>query len=168
MGRKPDERITKDLAREISLRANAKGIISGSIVGLGSHYVIIVEASNAQTGDSIAREQAEASGKEEVLKSLDKAASGLRQKLGESLASVQQFATPLEQATTSSLEALKEYSIGNELHNRSHDDDSLEHLRRATEMDGNFAIASATLGIVKSNRGSRKLAEEQIRKADDR
>ncbi len=167
MGRKPDERVTRDLAREISLRENAKAIISGSIAGLGSHYVITVEAINAQSGDSLAREQTEASSKEEVLKSLDKAASGLRQRLGESLASVQQFATPLAEATTSSLDALKEYSIGNELHNRSHDDDSLEHLRRATEMDGNFAMAWATLGIVNSNRGSRKLAEEQIRKAYD-
>jgi len=167
MGRKPDERVTRDLAREISLRENAKAIISGSITGLGSHYVITVEAINAQSGDSLAREQTEASSKEEVLKSLDKAASGLRQRLGESLASVQQFATPLAEATTSSLDALKEYSIGNELHNRSHDDDSLEHLKRATEMDGNFALAWATLGTVNSNRGSRKLADEQIRKAYD-
>ena len=167
MGRKPDERITRDLAREISLRQNAKAIISGSIASLGSHYVIIVEASNAQTGDSIAREQAEASNKEEVLKSLDKAASGLRQKLGESLASVQQYATPLAEATTSSLDALKEYSIGNDLHNRSQDDDALPHLQKATELDGNFALAWATLGIVNSNRGSHNLADVQIQKAYD-
>jgi serine/threonine protein kinase len=167
MGRKPDERLTRDLAREISLRQNAKAIISGSIASLGSHYVITVEASNAQTGDSIAREQAEASGKEEVLKSLDKAASGLRGKLGESLASVQQYATPLAEATTSSLDALKDYSIGNELHNRSQDDDALPHLQKATELDGNFALAWATLGIVNSNRGSRKAADEYIQKAYD-
>src|SRR5579863_6956925 len=167
MGRKPDERITRDLAREISLRQNAKAIISGSIASLGSHYVIIVEASNAQTGDSIAREQAEASNKEEVLKSLDKAASGLRGKLGESLASVQKFATPLAEATTSSLDAQKEFSIGNELHNRSQDDDALPHFQKATDLDGNFALAWATLGIVNSNRGSHGLADVQIQKAYD-
>jgi serine/threonine protein kinase len=167
MGRKPDERITRDLAKEISLRENAKAIISGSIAGLGSHYVITVEAINAQSGDALAREQAEASSKEEVLKSLDKAASGLRQKLGESLASVQQFATPLAEATTSSLEALKEFSIGYDLHNRSEDNDALAHLKRATELDGNFALAWATLGVVNSNRGSRKLAGEYIQKAYD-
>jgi serine/threonine protein kinase len=165
MGRKPDERITRDLAREISLRTNAKAIISGTITGLGSHYVITLEATNAQNGDSLAREQAEAASKEDVLKSLDKAASGLRQKLGESLTSVEQFATPLAEATTSSLEALKEFSIGLDLHNRSKDDDALGHLGRATELDGNFALAWATVGIVNANRGSRKLADEQIQKA---
>ena len=103
MGRKPDERITQDLAREISQRENAKAIISGSISSLGNDYVITLAATNAQTGDSLARQQVQASGKEQVLKSLDKAASDLRQKLGESLSSVQQFATPLEQATTPSL-----------------------------------------------------------------
>src|SRR5579859_6569695 len=167
MGRKPDERITRDLAKEISLRENAKAIISGSIAGLGSHYVITVEATNAQTGDSLGREQAEASSKEEVLKSLDKAASGLRQKLGESLASVQQFATPLAEATTSSLDALKEFSIGLDLHNRLEDAEALPHLKKATELDGNFAMAWATLGIVNANRGSRKTANEYIQKAYD-
>ena len=167
MGRKPDERITRDLAKEISQRENAKAVIGGSIAGLGSHYVIIVEASNAQNGDSVAREQAEASSKEDVLKALDKAASGLRQKLGESLASVQQFATPLAEATTSSLDALKEFSIGNDLHMRLADDEALPHLQKATELDGNFALAWATQGIVNANRGSRKLADEQIQKAYD-
>jgi serine/threonine protein kinase len=167
MGHKPDERVTRDLAKEISLRENAKAIIAGSIAGLGSHYVITVEAINAQNGDSLAREQAEASSKEDVLKSLDKAASGLRQKLGESLASVQQFATPLAEATTSSLEALKEFSKGLELHNRQDDPGAVEPLKKATELDGNFAMAWATLGIVNSNRGSRRLAAEQIQKAYD-
>jgi eukaryotic-like serine/threonine-protein kinase len=167
MGRKPDERITRDLAKEISLRENAKAIISGSIAGLGSHYVSTLEAANAMTGDSLARQQVEAAGKEEVLKSLDKAASGLRGKLGESLASVQQFATPLAEASTSSLDALKEFSKGVDLHNRLEDSDALPHLRRATELDGNFAMAWATLGIVNSNRGSRKTAVECIQKAYD-
>jgi len=81
--------------REISQRTSAKAIISGSIASLGSNYVITLEATNAQTGDSLARQQAEASGKEQVLKTLDKAATGLRTKLGESLSTVEQYATPL-------------------------------------------------------------------------
>ena len=86
-------------------------MLTGTISSLGSHYVIDLTALNAQTGDSLAREQVEAESKEKVLKSLDKAASNLRQKLGESLSSVQQFATPLEQATTSSLEANRFWRI---------------------------------------------------------
>jgi serine/threonine protein kinase/tetratricopeptide (TPR) repeat protein len=167
MGRKPDERITKDLAREISQRENAKAIIAGSIASLGNNYVITLEATNAQTGDSLARQQAEAAGKEQVLKSLDKAASELRQKLGESLSSVQQFATPLEKATTSSLEALKEYSAGVAFHNRLEEQSALPHFKRAIELDPTFAAAYSYLGTVSSNMGARQDAAEYTRKAYD-
>ena len=85
MGRSPDERVTSDVAREICLREGVKAMLTGSISSLGSHYVIDLNAVNAQTGDSLARAQAEAESKEQVLKSLDKAASSLRQKLGESI-----------------------------------------------------------------------------------
>jgi serine/threonine protein kinase/tetratricopeptide (TPR) repeat protein len=165
MGRKPDERITRDLAKEIAQRENTKAIISGSISNLGSNYVIALEATNAQTGDSLARQQVEASGKEQVLKSLDTAASDLRQKLGESLSSVQQFATPLEQATTSSLEALKQYSTGADLHSRLDDEPAKPYLKRAVELDPNFASAYAVLGVVSSNMGNRKEAIEYLKKA---
>jgi serine/threonine protein kinase/tetratricopeptide (TPR) repeat protein len=167
MGRKPDERITKDLAREVSQRENAKAIISGTISSLGSNYVITVEATNAQTGDSLARQQVEAAGKEQVLKSLDKAATDLRQKLGESLASIQEFATPLEQATTSSLEALKEYSLGNADHLRLDDANAIPHLRRAVELDPNFAMANAVLGIALSNLENSNEANEYLKRAYD-
>ena len=165
MGRSPDERVTKDLAREISQRANAKAIISGSIASLGNDYVITLEAINAQTGDSLARQQIEASSKEQVLKSLDKAASSLRQKLGESLTSVQQFATPLEQATTSSLDALKEFSIGQGFHNRLEEAPAMPHLQRAVELDPNFAMAYAVLGVVNSNIGDKSASEAYLKKA---
>jgi serine/threonine protein kinase/tetratricopeptide (TPR) repeat protein len=165
MGRRPDERVTKDLAREISLRENAKAIISGFITSLGNNYVISLEAINAQTGDSLARQQTEASGKEQVLKSLDKAASDLRQKLGESLASVQQFTTPLEQATTNSLEALKEFSAGMTLHNRLEEQSALPHFQRAVEIDPTFAMAYASLGVVSSNTGDRKDAVGYAKKS---
>jgi serine/threonine protein kinase len=165
MGRKPDERITQDLAREISQRENAKAIIAGSISSLGNDYVITLAATNAQTGDSLARQQVQASGKEQVLKSLDKAASDLRQKLGESISSVQQYATPLEQATTSSLEALKQYSLGYSFHNRVEDDPAIAPLKRAVALDPNFAMAHALLGVALSNEGSAAEANTYLKKA---
>ena len=119
MGRSPDERLTNDVAREICVRDGVKAMLTGSISGLGSHYVIDLNAVNAQTGDSLGRAQVEAESKEQVLKSLDKAASSLRQKLGESIGSVQKFATPLEQATTSSLEALQAFTLGQAEHSEA-------------------------------------------------
>ena len=165
MGKKPDERITRDIAKEISLRENAKAIISGSIASLGSHYVIALDATNAQTGDALASQQVEAESKEAVLKSLDTAASDLRKKLGESLASVQQFATPLEQATTSSLDALKEFSLGVGLHNRLDDGPAAPHLKRAIELDPNFAMSYAVLGVCDANLGNAKQGNDELRKA---
>jgi tetratricopeptide (TPR) repeat protein len=167
MGRRSDERITGDIAREICLRGGIKAMLTGSIASLGSHYVITISTVNAQTGDTLAREQIEAEGKEKVLKSLDKAASSLRQKLGESLASVQQFATPLEQATTSSLDALKEFSIGRALHTKFHDTEAIPHLKRAVELDPNFATAYATLAVCYSNAVEKTLALQFFRKAYD-
>ena len=109
----------------------------------------------------------EAEGKETVLKSLDKAASSLRQKLGESLASVQQFATPLEQATTSSLDALKEFSLGRALHLKFHETEAIPYLKRAVELDPNFATAYATLAVCYSNTVENKQALQLYRKAYD-
>jgi eukaryotic-like serine/threonine-protein kinase len=101
MGRTPNERITKDIAKEICERQGIKAMIVGSIANLGTHYVLTLEAINAHEGDTIAREQSEADGKEQVLKALGNAASRLREKLGESLTSIKQFDAPIEQATTS-------------------------------------------------------------------
>ena len=140
MGRPPTS-VTKDVAHEICLREGVKAMLTGSISSLGSHYVITLEAVNAQTGDTLDREQVEAESKEQVLKSLDRAASSLREKLGESIGSVEKFATPLEAATTSSLDALKEYSLGEAAHAKFDDDAALPHLKRAVELDPNFAMA---------------------------
>ena len=153
MGRPADERITTDVAKEISQREGTKAMLVGSISSLGSHYVIDLNAINVQSGDSLARQQVEADSKEQVLKSLDKAATDLRQKLGESLSSVQKFATPLEQATTSSLEALKAYSQAFQLHSTVHDEEAIPHYKRAIELDPNFAMAYAALGVVSGNAG---------------
>ncbi len=167
MGRKPDERITNDVAREICLREGAKAMLAGSIASLGSHYVITLSALNAQTGDVLAREETEADSKEQVLKSLDHAASSLRGKLGESIGSVQKFTTPLEQATTSSLEALQAFSQGEAEHLRGEDAKSVPYLKRAIELDPNFAMAQATLGTVYSNLTQQELSNSYLTKAFD-
>jgi tetratricopeptide (TPR) repeat protein/predicted Ser/Thr protein kinase len=167
MGRSGDERVTSDVAREICLREGVKAMMLGSISSLGSHYVITLEAVNAQNGDSLAREQAEADSKEQVLKSLDHAASQLREKLGESIGSVQKFDTPLEAATTSSLDALKEFSIGEAAHEQFNDETAIPHLKRAIELDPNFAMALATLGVASSNMGNTKDSREYLQKAFD-
>jgi eukaryotic-like serine/threonine-protein kinase len=165
MGKPPGERISSDIGREICQRQGVKAMLTGAISSLGSHYVITLAAINAQTGDTLASEQVEAESKEQVLKSLDQAASRLRQKLGESLASVQQFTKPLEEATTSSLEALKEFSAGEAAHLLQNDSAAIPHLKRATELDRNFALAYATLGVSNGNNGETKTAEENVKKA---
>jgi serine/threonine protein kinase/tetratricopeptide (TPR) repeat protein len=165
MGRSADERVTNDVGREICQRQGIKALLTGSIAGLGNHYVITLSALNGTTGDALAREQVEVDSKEQMLKSLDKAASSLRQKMGESLASVQQFATPLEQATTSSLEALQAYTLGHDEHQKMNDEVAIPHLKKAIELDPNFATAYATLGVAYSNLGQRAEGELALRKA---
>ena len=162
MGRSPDERLTSDVAREICLREGIRAMLTGSISGLGTHFVIDLNAVNAQTGDSLGRAQVEAESKEQVLKSLDQAASDLRQKLGESLGSVQKFATPLEQATTSSLEALQAFTLGQAEHSKLEDEKAIPHLKRAIELDPNFAMAYATLGVVYGNLTQNKQQQRQL------
>ena len=135
MGRSPDDRVTKVVAREICQRNGLKALLTGSIAGLGSHYALTLEAVNAQTGDTIARQQVEADSKEQVLRKLGEAAAALRERLGESLASIQKFGTPIEAATTSSLEALKAFALGDEHRSRGAYNDAIPLYRRATELD---------------------------------
>jgi serine/threonine protein kinase len=111
MGRQPDTRITRDAARELCVRTGSKAIALGSVSNLGGQYVLGIDAVGCSNGDTLAKEQEEAASKQDVLKALSKAAASLREKLGESLASVQKFDVPVE-ATTPSLEALKAYSMG--------------------------------------------------------
>jgi tetratricopeptide (TPR) repeat protein len=171
MGRKPEDkpeaRITNDVAREICMREGAKAMLTGSVASLGSHYVITLSALNAQTGDVLAREETEADSKEQVLKSLDQAASSLRGKLGESIGSVQKYTTPLEQATTSSLEALQAFSLGQAEHQRGEDAKAAPYLKRAVELDPNFAMAYATLGTVYGNLTQQESADTYLTKAFD-
>ncbi|HKT88359.1 MAG TPA: protein kinase [Candidatus Sulfotelmatobacter sp.] len=167
MGKSPDERITNDIAREICQREGIKAMLAGTIASFGNHYVITLSALNGSTGDSLASQQVEVDSKEQVLKSLDKAASDLRQKMGESLASVQQFATPLEQATTSSLEALQAFTLGNAEHQKQRDDRAVPNLTKAVSLDPNFAMAYATLGVAYFNLGRPTEGAQAMRKAYD-
>ncbi len=164
MGRSADDRVTKEVAREICQRQGLKAFLAGSITNLGTTYVITLEAINGQSGEEIAREQVEAESKEQVLKALTQAASKLRQKLGESLSSIQKYDAPLE-LTTSSLEALKAYSLGYEQSTRGKWLESIPFYKRAVELDPNFAYAYASLAVQHSNTNQRKLAAEYAEKA---
>jgi tetratricopeptide (TPR) repeat protein len=165
MGRPPDERLTRDIAREICVRQGLKALLAGSISNLGSNYVVTLEAVNARTGEAIAREQAEAESKEQVLGRLGAAASRLREKLGESLASVQKYDAPIDKVTTSSLDALKAYSLGNEQRGRGNPIEAASLYKRAVELDQNFALAYAVLSVVYANSGEAQLAQEYAGKA---
>ncbi len=165
MGRSADEKITTALAREICQREGLKVFLTGSIASLGSHYVISLEAVNARSGDTVASEQVEAESKEKVIQALGKAASGLRGKLGESLSSIQKFDASIEEATTPSLEGLKAYSLGRAAINRGDLPSASSFLKRSIELDPNFALAYASLGVVSGNLGQSELAEKYVRKA---
>ncbi len=165
MSRSPDDRVTKDLAREICQRQGLKAYLSGSISNLGTHLVITLEAVNAQTGDMLARQQVEAESKEQVLSTLGRAATKLREKLGESLASIQKYDAPIEQATTSSLEALKAYSLGREQNAKGKDAEAIPFYKRAIELDPNFARAYNSMAIAYLGSGRRELVIEAAQKA---
>lgn len=165
MGRQPDERLTKDIAREICERQGLKAMLTGTIASLGSHYVITLEAVNAGTGESIAREQVEAGSKEQVLSSLGKAASDLREKLGESLSSIKKHDVPIEQATTSSLEALKAFTMANEERGKGRARESLAFYQRAIELDPNFAMAYARIAVFYGNETQLEAAQPYAQKA---
>jgi tetratricopeptide (TPR) repeat protein len=165
MGRPPDERITGDVGREICQRVGIKAMLNGSIANLGSQYVIALEAINAGTGESLAREQVQAGSKESVLNSLHQAGSSLRKKLGESLLSVQKYDKPLSEATTSSLEALKAFSLGDSKHQMFDELAAMPLYQRAVELDPNFAMAYARLGTVYNNLGQSELSEKNREKA---
>jgi len=165
MGRSPEDRVTSSVAREICQRDGIKAMLGGSIASLGSHYAIHLEALNCATGATLAREQAEAGSKEQVLVALGKAATGLREKLGESLASIQKFDVPLEQATTSSLDALKAFSLGEARRAAGQEPESVPFFQRATELDPNFALAYARLGTVYGNLGEDEQSKPYRKKA---
>lgn len=164
MGRTPGDRITVDVGREICERNGAKALLSGAISSLGSVYLITLNAVACSTGENLAQEQAEATSKENVLKALSQASSRLRTTLGESLPSVQKYESPVE-ATTSSLEALQNYSMGLKLRNEKGNAASLPFLQRAVELDPDFPSANIALAVAYSNLGQQSLALKYATKA---
>ncbi len=151
MGRSPDERVTPDLARDICQREGIKAVMNGAISNIGTQYVVDVNAVSCQSGDSLAHEQVQADKKEQVLGAVGKAASSLRGKLGESLASLQKFDAPIEEATTSSLDALKAFSLGEAERAKANELGSIPFYKHAVELDPNFAAAYARMGQAYAN-----------------
>jgi len=167
MTRSPNERLTDEIAREVCQRSASKAFISGSISSLGSDYVIGLNAINCSSGDSLAREQVQASSKEKVIDALGHATARLRSELGESLPSVQKFDVPLADATTSSLDALKAYSMGNKALITEGETAAIPLFERAIELDPNFALAYASLGTAYANLRESDLAKQNYKKAYD-
>jgi eukaryotic-like serine/threonine-protein kinase len=165
MGRQPNDRLTNDVARDLCQRVGSKAMLTGSIATLGSQYVVSLSAVNCQSGDSLAQEQVQAAGKEQVLAVLGAAVSEMRGKLGESLASIRKFEVPIDQVTTSSLEALRAFSLATVEFDQGRQLGALPFYRRAVELDPNFAWAYARMGVIYSNAGEQEKAIEYTRKA---
>ena len=165
MGRSPDERLTANVTREVCQRTGSKAMLTGSIAGLGSQYVIGLRAVNCNTGDVLAEAQEQAAGKEAVLKALNNAAVSLRGKLGESLSTVQKYSTPVEEATTPSLEALEAYSLGQRTNLTTGNTAALPFYKRAVELDPNFALAYDAMSCAYLNQHEFGRASENARKA---
>jgi len=158
-------KLTPEVARELCERAGSKAYIDGSIASLGSQYVLGLKAANCQSGDPLAEKQVTAASKEKVLDALGEAASKLRTELGESLATVQKFDVPLAEATTSSLEALKAYSLGVKAVNEKGPAAALPYDQRAIELDPNFAMGYRAVAINYSSLGEVGRASEYFTKA---
>jgi eukaryotic-like serine/threonine-protein kinase len=164
MGRNSNERITRDIARELCVRTGSKAFLLGTISSLGGQYVVGVDAIGCSSGDTLVREQEQAATKADVLQALGKAAASLRGRLGESLATIQKFDVPVE-ATTPSLEALKAFSMGITTLRKKGDAESIPFFKHALELDPNMAIAYVSLGIAYSNLGQASLGANNIKKA---
>ncbi len=165
MTRPRDTKLTPDVARELCQRSGGKAYIAGSIASLGSEYVLALKAVNCQSDDMLAQEQITANGKEKVLNVLGEAASKLRAELGESLASVQKFDAPLEQATTSSLEALKAYSLGEKASSEKGPAAGLPYHQRAIQLDPSFAMGYLSVASDYYSQGETTRASEYYSKA---
>ncbi len=166
LGKPADTPLTPAIAREIGEREGMKAILTGTIANLGKEYVITLTAQNTATGDEIVSEQAQAPDKEHVLDALGKAAAAMRARLGEDLASIKKLDTPFGQATTGSLEAFRAYALGDKAHEKALNIPEAEgHYLRAVELDPNFAMAYARLGVVYVNSGQWSKANKYFAKA---
>ncbi|MBS1811331.1 MAG: protein kinase [Acidobacteria bacterium] len=160
-----EEKITREVGREICQRRGLKALLVGTIASLGNNFVITLETISSQSGEVIALQQTEAGSREQVLKSLGQAATDLRGKLGESLASIGQFNAPIEQATTPSLEALKDYSVAVEVQRKGQQDKAIPFFKRATERDADFALAYLRLGVCYRDLRNLALGNQQLEHA---
>jgi eukaryotic-like serine/threonine-protein kinase len=165
MGQSPDARLTPDISREICQRTASAASLNGSIAQIGSQYTVILKAINCANGETLASAETEAPDKSHVLDALSKAASEMRRKLGESLSTVKKFETPVQEASTSSLEALQAYSRARRMMNANDFPASIPLLQRAIQLDPNFAMAYATLGTSYNSLGEMGLAAENEKKA---
>ena len=162
MNRPANERVTKEVAEEVCLRNNSKVLLEGSIAPIGDHYLITLKAMNCQTGDTITSVDAEVENRNRVVKALGQVGNQLRKKLGESRPSVEKFNAPLEEATTSSLEALQAFSQSNRMQFEKGDTAALPYLKRAVELDPNFARGYAALGMTYSNMGEARSSHPEL------
>jgi eukaryotic-like serine/threonine-protein kinase len=167
MRRKQDEKLTPELVRELCQRIGSKAYVGGSIAVLGNQYVLGLKTVSCATGDVLVEEQVQARSKEEVLSALDSAARKLRTRLGESLSTVQKFDVPLQEATTSSLEALKAFTLGLKARREGGQAAAVPFLKHAIELDPRFARAYASLASVYAELGESNLAQENMTKAYD-
>ena len=158
-------RLTPEITREVCQRTGGKAWVGGSIASIGSEYVVGLKAVNCQDGETLAQEQITAASKEKVLEALSEAATKLRSRLGESLASVKKFDLPLSQVTTSSLEALKAVSLGNKALHEKGSAAAVPFFQHAIELDPNFATAYLVLGKTYANFGEREQAKGLFTKA---
>ena len=166
MGRPPDARLAPQIAREVCQRTQSAAVLEGAIAQIGTRYSIVLKAINCETGESLASTEAQAADKNHVLDALGKVASEIRNKLGESLGTVQKFDTPVEQATTPSLEALQAYSLGRKTMVGNADlPSAVRSFQRAISLDPNFGMAYSSLGNAYWSLGETTLGAENIRKA---
>ena len=165
MGQPADARLTPEIAREICERTASAAVLDGSIASLGSQYVLGLRAKDCRTGDVLDEEQVQAARKEDVLNALSQIASKFRTRVGESLATVEKHDTPLAEATTPSLEALKAYSAGWKVSSSTGDAAALPFFKRAIEIDPKFAMAYACLGRMYGGIGESALSAENTSKA---
>lgn len=165
MGQTPDARLTSNIAREMCERTGSAAVLEGSIASLGTQYVLGLRATNCRTGDVLDEEQAQASKKEEVLNALTQIATKFRNRLGESLATIKEHDTPLAEATTPSLDALKAYSMGWKTLSSTGDAAALPFFQRAVQLDPQFAMAHASLGRLYGDLGEAALSAESTAKA---
>ena len=167
MGQSPTARLTNELARQVCQRTQSAAVLDGSIAQIGSTYNLVLNAVNCASGETLATATTEAPNKDHVLGALGKVAEEIRGKLGESLASIQKYNTPIAEATTSSLEALKAYSLGLQARGNKGEEAAAPLLKQAVTLDPNFAMANAVLGQVETNLGAVSIGREYTKKAYD-